>query len=97
MVTLSLEEKSEESTEVSDKSGSFKITKESFTQKLRSGEKKPSVGQFKKTNWKKFSYFHSDEYEGFTGNSEGARAVWDPLTLKTNMPKSPFKTKLYTE
>lgn len=34
-----LEEKSEESTEVYDKSGNFKITKEIFTQKLRSGKK----------------------------------------------------------
>jgi len=30
-------------------------------------------------------------------NSEGARAVWDPLTLKTNTPKSSSKIKLYTE
>lgn len=57
------------------------------------------MGQFENSNWnwKKFSYFLTDEYKWFTVNSEGAGAAWDPLTLKTNTPKSPVKIKLHTE
>ena len=84
-----MEEKSEENIEASDKPNNFKVTKKSIHSKAWWANSETGTG-------KDFSHSHSDEYKGFTTNSEGAGAVWNSLTLKTNMPKSPSKIKLYT-
>lgn len=82
MVTPSVEDESEENTDASDKPNNLKVTKESIHSKAWWANSETETGRGFPTR--------SDEYKGFTINSEGAGAVWDPLlselTCQSHLP-----------